>query len=182
MERKDVFIHPTANVSDKAVIGEGTKVWINSQIREDAYIGERCIISKDTYIDFSVRVGNNVKIQNGVSIYHGVTVEDDVFIGPNAAFTNDFYPRACNTDWQVRETLIKKGASIGANATIICGNTLGEYCMVGSGSVVTHDVPPYTLVVGNPARAIGYVCVCGHRLDKNYVCPACSFVLPEECR
>lgn len=180
MERENVFIHPSANVNDKAVIGEGTKVWINSQIRENATIGTDCIISKDTYIDFDVIIGNDVKIQNGVSVYHGVTVEDKVFIGPNAVFTNDFYPRACNSDWEVKKTFVKKGASIGANATIVCGNTVGEFAMVGSGSVVTHDVPPYTLVVGNPARKIGKVCKCGYKLDKNNTCPICGFELPAE--
>ena len=172
---KDVYIDPSAHVSPQANIGKGTKVWINSQIREDTAIGEDCIISKDTYIDFSVRIGNRVKIQNGVSVYHGVTIEDDVFIGPNAAFTNDFYPRAFNSDFPVRPTLVKKGASIGANATIVCGNTLGEYCMVGSGSVVTHDVPPYTLVAGNPARDLGFVCKCGQRVSAlGELCPHCQ--------
>ncbi len=159
--RENVYIDPTAHVSDKADIGSGTKVWINSQIREDTVIGENCILSKDTYIDFSVRIGSRVKIQNGVSVYHGVTIEDDVFVGPNVAFTNDFYPRAFNGDFDVRPTRVCRGASIGANATIVCGHTLGEYCLVGSGSVVTHDVPPYCLAVGNPARVIGAVCKCG---------------------
>ena len=162
--KETVYVDKTAHVSEQAVIGKGTKIWINSQIREDVVIGENCNISKDTYIDFSVHIGNRVKIQNGVSVYHGVTLEDDVFIGPNVAFTNDFYPRAFNGDYDVRETLVKRGASIGANATIVCGNTLGEYCMVGSGSVVTRDIPPFALVVGNPARQIGYVCKCGQRV------------------
>lgn len=180
MERRNVFIHPSAFVSDRAEIGEGTKVWINSQIREDVHIGKNCIVSKDTYLDFSVRIGDNVKIQNGVSVYHGVTVEDDVFIGPNAAFTNDFYPRAFNGNFEVGQTLVERGASIGANATIICGNTLHTYCMVGSGSVVTHDVPAYTLVVGNPARAVGKVCRCGQKLPEGgSTCPKCGFTLPD---
>lgn len=163
--RENVYIDPAAHVSGRADIGQGTKVWINSQIRENTVIGENCVISKDTYIDFSVRIGSRVKIQNGVSVYHGVTIEDDVFIGPNAAFTNDFYPRAWNGDFEVRPTLVKRGASIGANATIVCGNTLGEFSMVGSGSVVTHDVPPYALAAGNPARVLGYVCQCGQRVN-----------------
>jgi acetyltransferase-like isoleucine patch superfamily enzyme len=161
MKRANVYIDNSAHVSDEAEIGEGTKVWINSQIRENVHIGENCIISKDTYVDYSVCIGDNVKIQNGVSVYHGVTIEDDIFIGPNVAFTNDFYPRAFNSDFEVKPTTVKKGASVGANATIVCGNTLGEYCMVGSGSVVTHDVPSFALVVGNPARQIGRVCKCG---------------------
>ncbi len=181
-----IYIDETAHVSDKAKIGDGTKVWINVQIREDAEIGTNCIISKDAYIDHAVKIGNNVKIQNGVSVYNGVTVEDDVFIGPNAAFTNDYYPRACNPDWEVSETKVEKGASIGANATIVCRHTLGRYCMVGSGSVVVDDVPPYTLVVGNPARPVGKVCRCGMKVGKDLVCPKCGFdlktdgVVPEE--
>ena len=169
----NVYIHPTAHVSDQAKIGEGTKIWINSQIRENTVIGRNCIISKDTYIDFDVIIGDNVKIQNGVSLYHGVTICDDVFIGPNAVFTNDFYPRSFSKDWEVFKTILEKGCSVGANATIICGNTLGEYSMVGAGSVVTKDVPPYTLVVGNPARIIGKVCKCGRRLI-NESCPICN--------
>lgn len=165
--RTDVFIHPTANVSDSATIGEKTKIWINTQVREGARIGTNCIISKDTYIDSEVTIGNNCKIQNGVSVYHGVTIEDDVFVGPYAVFTNDRIPRAFNADWQVTPTLVKTGASIGANATIVCGVTLGEYCMVAAGSVVTKDVEPYSLVVGNPARHRGYVDKMGNKVkDK----------------
>jgi acetyltransferase-like isoleucine patch superfamily enzyme len=163
MGREDVFIHPAAHVSPDAKIGAGTKVWINAQIREGAVIGENCIISKDTYIDTGVTIGSNVKVQNGVSIYNGVTVEDGVFIGPNATFTNDLFPRAENSEWQITPTLVKQGCSIGANATIICGTTLGEYSMVGAGSVVTRDVADYTLVIGNPAKVIGRICKCGRR-------------------
>jgi UDP-2-acetamido-3-amino-2,3-dideoxy-glucuronate N-acetyltransferase len=172
----NIYIHPTANVSDKAKLGDGTKVWINSQIREDVVIGENCIISKDTYIDHAVNIGSGVKLQNGVSVYNGVTIEDDVFVGPNAAFTNDYYPRAFNQDWKITKTLVRKGASIGANATIVCGHELGEYCMVGSGSVVTKDVPRHALVVGNPARIIGFVCKCGNKLIDNK-CSNCGFEL-----
>lgn len=179
MAANNVFIHEAAFVSGGAEIGEGTKVWINCQIREKAEIGRNCIISKDTYIDFGVKIGDNVKIQNGVSVYHGVTIEDDVFVGPNAVFTNDYYPRAQNPEWEVRETLLKKGSSVGANATIICGHTLGEYCMVGAGSVVTHNVAPHALVVGNPAKQIGRVCKCGQRADGG-VCQACGFKLPQD--
>ena len=174
------YIDPTAHVSERAKIGKNTKIWINVQIREDAEIGEDCVIGKDAYIDHGVKIGNRVKIQNGVSLFNGVTVEDDVFIGPNAAFTNDYYPRAFNRDWEVSETLIKRGASIGANATIICRHTLGEYCMIGAGSVITSDVEPYTLVVGNPARAIGKICRCGTRLFNDLVCPKCGFDLKKE--
>lgn len=176
-EKKPVYIDPTAHVSDRAAIGAGTKIWINAQIRENAEIGENCVISKDVYIDHGVKIGNNVKIQNGVSVFNGVTIEDDVFVGPNVAFTNDYYPRAFNPSWQISETLVKHGASIGANATIVCRHTLGEYCLVGAGSVVTADVAPYTLVVGNPARPIGKVCRCGRRLFNGLVCPECGFDL-----
>jgi len=171
---KDSFIHESAHVSPEALIGRGTKIWINAQVRENAEIGEDCIISKDVYIDTCVRIGSRVKIENGVSIYHGVIVDDDVFIGPNVAFTNDYMPRAFNKDWKITPTYIKKGASIGANATIICGNTIGSYAMVGAGSVVTKNVPSNALVVGNPARVIGYVCKCGQKLDNYGYCIKCG--------
>ncbi|PLX18688.1 MAG: N-acetyltransferase [Candidatus Muiribacterium halophilum] len=160
----EVFIHKTANVSSDTKIGNGTKIWINSQIREGAKIGENCIISKDTYIDFDVSIGSGCKIQNGVSVYHGVKIEDKVFVGPYATLTNDKVPRAFHDDWKVSETLIKEGCSIGANATIVCGITLGEYCMVAAGSVVTKDVKPYSLVMGNPARHICYIDKDGNRV------------------
>lgn len=145
-------IHPSAEVSAKATIGKGTRIWNQVQVRENAIIGEDCILSKDVYIDAGVFIGARVKIQNGISVYHGVTVEDDIFLGPHMVFINDRYPRSFNLDWQTSEALVKKGASIGANATIVCGITLGEYCMVGSGAVVTKDVPAFALVVGKPAR------------------------------
>jgi len=173
-EMKMIYIHESAHVSPEAFLDDGVKVWINSQIREDVRIGRNSIISKDTYIDTGVTIGSRVKIQNGVSVYNGVTIEDDVFIGPNAVFTNDLAPRAYNDDWKITPTLIMKGASIGANSTIICGNTIGEYAMVGAGSTVTHNVPSFALVVGNPARIIGYVCKCGQRLDENSICPQCK--------
>ena len=169
-----IFIHETANVSDKANIGNGTKIWINSQIREYAAIGENCIISKDTYIDTGVTIGSGVKIQNGVSVYHGVSIEDDVFVGPNVTFTNDRVPRAFNKEWQITPTLIKKGASLGANATIVCGVEIGEYAMVGAGSVVTKNVPAHGLVLGNPAKLIDYVCCCGQRIGEASLCPVCG--------
>ena len=149
-----VFIHPTAQVSERAHLGPGTKVWINVQIREDARIGAGCILSKDVYIDHAVTLGDRCKIQNGVSVYAGVEIEDDVFVGPNACFTNDKVPRAFNAQWQISPTRVKRGASIGANATVVCGVTIGEFAMVAAGSVVTKDVPDYTLVMGVPARPI----------------------------
>ncbi len=169
-----VYVHPTAEVSDEARIGDGTKIWNLAQVREGCQIGENCIISKNVYIDTQVKIGNRVKIQNNVNVYHGVEVEDDVFLGPSMTFTNDFYPRAFNEDWKITNTLIKRGASLGANVTVVCGNTVGEYAMVGSGSVITKNVPAHALVVGNPAKQIGWVCKCGCKLDENYFCKACQ--------
>lgn len=165
MENK-VYIHPSANVSDKALIGDGTKVWINVQIRENARIGAGCILSKDVYVDHAVRIGDRCKIQNSVSVYSGVSIGDDVFVGPNVAFTNDRVPRAFNTDWCITETKVETGASLGANSTIVCGITIGEYAMVAAGSVVTKDVPPYTLVMGNPARPVGKIDKMGNRITE----------------
>lgn len=170
----DILIHSTAEVSDKAVIGNGTKIWNQAQVRNDAVLGENCIISKNVYIDEYVHIGNRVKVQNNVNIYHGVTIEDDVFLGPSMTFTNDMYPRSFNTNWKITETFVKKGASIGANATIRCGITIGEYATVGSGSVVTKDVLPQALVVGNPAHQIGWVCKCGFKLDESGKCEECG--------
>lgn len=172
--KQRVQIHESAEVSPKAMIGEGTRIWNQVQIREGAVIGCDCIIGKDVYIDRGVRVGNRCKIQNGVSVFRGVEIEDDVFLGPHMTFTNDLVPRAFNSDWEVMPTLVKKGASIGANATIVCGVTIGEYAMVGAGAVVTRDVEPYALVVGNPARRIGWVCRCGNRLSSSLTCPKCG--------
>lgn len=160
------FVHPTAVIEDNVAIGEGTRIWHFVHVRRGARIGRNCNIGKGVYIDTGVEIGDNVKIQNFVSVYRGVRIEDDVFIGPHATFTNDLYPRSFNEDWQVVPTLVKKGASIGANATIVCGVTIGEYAMVGAGAVVTKDVPPHGLVVGNPARLVGFVCYCGRPLRK----------------
>ena len=160
----DTYIDPTANVSPDAKIGKCTKVWINTQIRENTLIGANCILSKDVYIDSGVSIGNGCKIQNSVSVYQGVTIENDVFVGPNVSFTNDKVPRAFNSDWKITKTLVKNGASLGANATIVCGITLGEYCMVAAGSVVTKDVPPFTLVVGNPARVVAKIDKAGNKI------------------
>jgi len=182
---KRVFIHPTAIVEEGATIGEGTRIWHFVHVRSGAKIGGNCNIGKDVYIDVGVEIGDNVKIQNGVSIYRGVKIEDDVFIGPYAVFTNDKYPRAFNRGWEVVPTVVKKGASIGANATIVCGVTIGEYAMVAAGAVVTKDVPSHGLVMGNPARLKGFVCYCGKPLRTDnivektsqyvlYKCPKCG--------
>lgn len=168
----NIFIHPSSDVSHQAKIGDGTKIWQHCQVREEAVIGDNCILSKGVYIDAGVRIGNNVKIQNGISIYHGVTLEDGVFCGPHCVFTNDKQPRSINpdgslkspSDWIVSETLVRTGASIGANATIVCGITIGRWGMIGSGAVVTRNVPDHGLVYGNPARVYGFVCACGEKL------------------
>jgi acetyltransferase-like isoleucine patch superfamily enzyme len=191
------MIHPTAEVSKDAKIGKNTKVWHQAQIRENAVIGDNCIISKNVYICAGVKIGSNVKIQNNVSVYQGVTIEDGVFVGPHVCFTNDLFPRAINPDgtlktstnaaegagdWHVSDTLVKYGASIGANSTIVCGVKIGKFALIGAGSVVTKDVPDYGLVFGNPARLRGFVCACANKLkevskDKQHVtmrCPSCN--------
>ncbi|MGC9780533.1 MAG: N-acetyltransferase [Candidatus Heimdallarchaeota archaeon] len=160
-ERKNVRIHPTAIVEDGAKIGEGTSVWHHAHVRKDSELGKNCILGKGVYIDAGVKIGHGVKIQNRVSVYHGVTVGNNVFLGPHIVFTNDSYPRAFNPEWKTVETIVEDGVSIGANAVIICGLTLGKFSMIGSGSVVTKDVPPHALVFGNPACLRGYVCKCG---------------------
>lgn len=170
----DVFIHPSAEVDKRSKIGMGSKIWNNVQIREGAKIGERCILSKDVYIDTGVVLGNRCKVQNGVSVYNGVTVEDDVFIGPHATLTNDKVPRAFNNAWKITPTLIKAGSSIGANATIVCGITIGNYAMVAAGSVVTKSIPSHALVMGNPAKIVGYVCKCGNKIDTQGYCAECG--------
>jgi UDP-2-acetamido-3-amino-2,3-dideoxy-glucuronate N-acetyltransferase len=168
-DHPSVRIHPTAEVSPDASIGPGTSVWNQAQVREGAHIGGGCVIGKNAYIDADVVIGDNVKIGNNVSVFHGVTVEDGVFIGPHVCFTNDKLPRAINVDgslkgaddWEVSPILVRYGAALGANSTILPGVTVGRWAMVGSGAVVTHDVADHELVVGNPARRLGRVCACG---------------------
>ena len=160
------FKHPTAIIESDA-IGEGTKIWHFVHVREKVKIGKNCTIGKSVYIDTEVEIGDNVKIENFASLYKGVKVEDEVFIGPAVTFTNDLYPRSFLWDEsRIGYTRIQRGASIGANATVICGVTIGEYALVGAGSVVTKDVPPFGLVYGNPARLMGFICSCGSKLEK----------------
>jgi UDP-2-acetamido-3-amino-2,3-dideoxy-glucuronate N-acetyltransferase len=175
IEHPDFFAHESSYVDEGAIIGSHTKIWHFSHVQAGARIGERCVLGQNVNVGPGVIVGNGCKIQNNVSLYEGVVLEDEVFCGPSSVFTNDLKPRAQGSQgWRITSTLLKHGASVGANATIVCGNTLGEYCMVVSGSVVTHDVLPYALVVGIPARQIGWVCKCGTRLDPELVCPQCE--------
>lgn len=159
------FVHSTAVIDEPCEIGMGVKIWHFSHVMQGCRIGNHCNIGQNVVISPGVVLGNNVKVQNNVSIYTGVTCEDDVFLGPSMVFTNVINPRsALNRKDQYRSTLIRKGASIGANATIICGNQIGAYALIGASAVVTKSLPPYSLVVGNPARQVGWVSEYGHRL------------------
>lgn len=159
------FIHPTAVIDEGSQIGEGTRIWHFSHVMPHCRIGQRCSIGQNVVVSPDVVLGNNVKVQNNVSIYTGVTCDDDVFLGPSAVFTNVINPRsAINRKDQYQPTHVGKGASIGANATIVCGNDIGDYALIGAGAVVTRPVPAYALVVGNPARQRGWVSEYGHRL------------------
>jgi UDP-2-acetamido-3-amino-2,3-dideoxy-glucuronate N-acetyltransferase len=173
---KEYFAHETAVIDEDCEIGEGTKIWHFSHIMTNCKLGKKCNIGQNVVVSPNVVLGNNVKVQNNISIYTGVICEDDVFLGPSMVFTNVINPRsAVNRREQYSQTIVKKGASIGANATIVCGNNIGEYAFIGAGTVVTKYVPPYALVVGNPARQIGWMSEYGHRLifDENdkAVCP-----------
>ncbi len=177
MSGAETFIHESAWVDEGARIGVGTKVWHFCHVLGGAEIGEGCSLGQNVVVMSGVRIGNNVKIQNNVSVYEGVELEDDVFCGPSMVFTNVVNPRAhVSRRDEYRRTLVKRGASIGANATIVCGATLGEYAFIGAGSVVTADVAPYALVVGVPGRRIGWMCQCGERLPDNGsgTCAACG--------
>lgn len=176
-------VHSTAIVEDDVVLGKDTRVWHFAHVRKGARIGAACVIGKDVFVDAQVTVGDRCKIQNFATLYQGLTVGNDVFIGPSVTFTNDRVPRAFNTHWTISNTVIRDGASIGANATINCALTIGQYAMVASGAVVTKDVPDHALVMGNPARVRGFVCKCGQRLaaptksssqGSTFVCAACS--------
>ena len=193
-ERPNVRVHPSAEVSADAVIGSGSSIWNQAQVRERARIGERCIIGKNVYVDTDVVIGDDCKVQNNVSLFHGVTVEDGVFIGPHVCFTNDRVPRAINrdgsqktdADWEVTPILVRRGAAIGANSTILPGVTIGGWAMVGAGSVVTRDVGDHELVAGNPASRIGSACPCGQPLRDvdgaafEGACPRCGSAFPPE--
>lgn len=176
--RPEVFLHETCCVDEPVEIGEGTKIWHFSHIMSGSKIGRNCIIGQDVFIGSGTILGNNIKIQNNVSIYDGTILEDDVFCGPSMVFTNVFNPRSfISRKKEFRKTLVKRGATIGANATVVCGNTIGEYAFIGAGSVVTKDVPGYGLVYGNPARVKGWVCQCAEEItfrSGNAVCKACG--------
>jgi UDP-2-acetamido-3-amino-2,3-dideoxy-glucuronate N-acetyltransferase len=187
MIERDYFVHDSAVVDHGAKIGSGTKVWHFVHVMPGARIGERCVIGQGCFIG-NVHIGDHVHIQNNVSVYDGVTLEDHVFAGPSCVFTNVINPRSeVSRKHEYRPTLVKRGASIGANATIVCGVTIGEYAFVGAGAVVRTDVPPYALVVGVPARRVGWMCACGERLpdggagggggqrdELTLACAACS--------
>ncbi|MCI0556726.1 MAG: N-acetyltransferase [Anaerolineae bacterium] len=183
-------IHPTADVSPKASIGDGTRIWHHCQVQEEVSIGKNCILGKGVYVDTGVVIGDNVKIQNYVSVYHGVTIEDGVFVGPHVCFTNDMFPRAVNPDgslktagdWVPVKTHIHKGAALGANSTIVCGVSVGAWAMVGAGSVVTKNIPEHGLAWGNPAGLRGFVCACGGRLQSRTRTGGIVHTLCETCR
>ena len=173
----DHFVHESAYVDDGARIGKGTKIWHFCHVMPGAQIGERCSLGQNVVVMSGTRIGNNVKIQNNVSIYEGVELEDDVFCGPSMVFTNVINPRShISRRNEFQKTRVRRGASIGANATILCGVTLGEYAFVGAGAVVTTDVLPYALMIGVPARRVGWMCQCGERLPDGGVgtCKACG--------
>ena len=176
------FVHESSYIDDGSVIGEGTKIWHFSHVMSNCKIGKNCNIGQNVVISPQVIIGDNVKIQNNVSVYTGVIIEDDAFLGPSMVFTNVINPRShVSRKDEYRKTFVKKGASIGANATIVCGVTLGKYCFIGAGSVVTKDIPDFGLYYGNPARFRGWMCQCGVQLEKSlepgkdrFSCPSCG--------
>jgi UDP-2-acetamido-3-amino-2,3-dideoxy-glucuronate N-acetyltransferase len=174
----EAWVHPSSFVDDGAVVGAGTKVWHFCHVMPGAVIGERCSLGQNVVVMNGTKIGSNVKIQNNVSIYEGVELEDDVFCGPSMVFTNVVNPRsAVSRKHEYKKTLVKQGASIGANATVLCGVTLGRYCFIGAGAVVTRDVPDYALMTGVPARRTGWMCECGVKLHEDILqleCPACG--------
>lgn len=178
------FVHESSYVDDGVTIGKGTKVWYFAHIQKGAQIGEGCSVGQNVNIANNVKIGNGVKIQNNVSVYEGVELEDYVFCGPSMVFTNDLTPRSKYPKGSAgyQKTLVKYGASIGANATIVCGNTIGKWAMIASGAVITKDVPDYALVAGVPAEQIGWVCECGVPLKDKLTCKECKrdYILQDE--
>jgi len=171
MKKNKFFRHPKALIARGAKIGDKTRVWAFTNIQKGAQIGKNCNICDTCFIESGAKVGNKVTLKNGVNVFSGITLEDDVFCGANTAFINDRYPRSHRHDpWMLEKTLVKKGATIGSNAVIMCGITIGEYALIGAGSVVTLDVPAHTIVAGKPARAFGYVCGCGRKLSPQLKC------------
>ncbi len=168
--------HPTAVIEADAEIGEGTRIWHFTHIDGGAVIGSGCSIAQNCYVGRGVRIGDRCKLQNNVSVYSGVTLGDGVFCGPSCVFTNDLTPRARYPKGSANfvKTIVEEGASIGANATVVCGITIGKCAMIGAGAVLTNDAPPYTLMLGVPARKCGYVCECGDRLDDTLACKRCG--------
>lgn len=174
------WVHDLSLVDERAEIGDGTKIWEFCNVMAGAKIGSDCSVGGGCFIESKVVVGNRVKIKNNIALYNGFVCEDDVFLGPNCVFTNVINPRSfIEKKDEFRITKIRKGATIGANSTVICGHTIGCYALIGAGSVITHDIPDYALVIGNPARMKGYVCCCGERLrrrKKIYLCEKCNKV------
>jgi UDP-2-acetamido-3-amino-2,3-dideoxy-glucuronate N-acetyltransferase len=170
-DNQPYFLHPSSYVDEGASIGEGTKIWHFSHIQRGATIGKNCSLGQNVNVANNVRIGNGVRIQNNVSVYEGVELEDNVFCGPSCVFTNVTTPRSHFPVHGVyAQTLVKEGASLGANSTVVCGHTIGRAALIAAGAVVTHDVPDYALMAGVPARRIGWVCVCGERLPEGLVC------------
>ncbi len=172
----EFFVHPTSIIDDDVEIGDGTKIWFFCHVQAGARIGEKCSLGQNVNISNNVKIGNGCRLQNNVSIYEGIELEDDVFCGPSCVFTNDLTPRAKYPKGRAgyKKTLIKHGASIGANATIICGHTIGEWAMIAAGAVVTSNVLNHALMMGVPARLRGWVCECGHVLSDDLVCDKCG--------
>ena len=179
----DVLVHESSYVDEGAIVGPGSRIWHFCHVMAGAELGAKCSLGQNVVVMSKVKLGRNVKVQNNVSIYEGVECEDDVFLGPSMVFTNVSNPRShISRKHEYKPTPVKRGASVGANATIVCGNTLGEYCFVAAGAVVTRDVPPYALVAGVPARVIGWMCQCGEKLPfaaepgegAAVACPACG--------
>ena len=171
----NVFIHETAVVDAPCQIGDGTKIWHFCHLMSGSRLGENCILGQNVFVAGGVTLGNNVKVQNNVSIYDGVEIEDDVFLGPSMVFTNVSTPRAhISRKDEFQSTLVKRGATIGANATVVCGNTIGEYAFIAAGTVVTRDVPAHAVVMGSPARQAGWMCRCGEQLGKRLTCASCG--------